>query len=1299
MNRKNIVVKDVTVVIILGLLLACLPGWCKTIGIWKVAPMYVTAPVLKTLEDAGWRVVILGNTNLIDDIALDNVDVIFMPGGWDVYQLAGFKARRNLVKHVAGGQGLFDNDVNTSKRPLFPQVGITAGYINGARIVANGKSDVAKSIELSKIGMPYSIKTNTPIARIKPGCEGEAFAVIDKTPVGMLGKAFGGRYAIFGDSVSSMQITEKAQLAIGGKEILLTETENIELMDKRAQQGMLTDGDDIAIQDMLIDLDENTQPVKMPGAVTQTNAENTARQSEKVIENKTQPVPNTAHKKTPAQYVLLSCLDWLAAAPELTADEKAGQQAMADLAFLRQERLSDWTQAEDLWSAGYLSVIPEMRRRLAWQIEKRQYIFSELKRKLTDKNLGGHGALINELQQAMTRLNSRYNEVRSNTTTGIEKMTLPELTSDNPFLNPAGVLKDIVTMPAKSDKEKAAIIELVKQCSTANPPANAPLNVAIYLHGQDITEQLMPQEQLTDLTARCDKAIIELQASIPKLVMAPTVEERLRTDPLMAPYYTGNIIPTPQKAEYKDEFLPMDKVAIVVGKDVENPDPLVEVLIERIIRYGGQAAIVNAPGAEHTAVVSLGDTDFARQAKGVPDVPDKDEGYVIAQAKTNGKPLIILKGHDRLGLLWSIASLMQLIHWKDGQTLVRSVTMEDYPILKKRGLILSGNDFFHPARNKAGQIVSYPNTELLLKQNRLFMLISKINEPCYQQLIVADCYGHDWKHPDKMPADAHIEEDLAAIGKNLTPLGISWWAGIRPHAAGDSSPEELSHKLCADEESVEGLLYFARKTEEAGGHLSIILDDIRFPITPYDKERLGTGREVDTFVVTNVLARLQKDYPKARLLVCPPFYWGPLGMGWGIYGEDREEYLGMIGARWPKEIEVFWSGRQVNATTLAIKEHYNWWMSLTKRKPYFWQNCNAYWCHLGRRHYPTDEINSLWANYWDGQFDLLGWYGFNGGNIARYCVTDTISGDFQWNPQAYGKDKYDSARRSVMEAAEKFIGRGSWAMLENVTRPLSFFDGYYLDPGSVAPKDYSKANAALMKQAAKVYDVMEDKRYETMAALEVLKEKHPAGLTYWSALEGFAAWANIVDTIKKNPALHLYRSVVDQRIVAKKAGDFVPEQDVFLAAADFNGGWIQELAVDALDNNNLQPAMVLDGPRRKAGVMFKLTREQTAAPMAILINARQNENAGRLAITLNNKPLFDKKAPFGNLESTLLRLPVPAGLPAQTNIALAISLGADDTPLEVGGALNDALIGGKEPPLAIYYVVIKCGEGAIKQKK
>ncbi|MBI2190668.1 MAG: beta-N-acetylglucosaminidase domain-containing protein [Planctomycetes bacterium] len=1215
--------------LMLAMLLAGGTVYGKTVGLWNVAPRYVTDAMTKMIEKAGWRVVTVGNRDLDEGAVLADLDVLFLPGAWDAYRLAGFRVRRNLVKFVADGKGILDCYVRTSHRPLFPQVGTTFQFVNAQLIAAHGKSELATTIS-----EPFSLGDAFHLL-VKAGPEGRLFAVSGENPVGVHGEAYGGRYVLFGSAFSRMGVERKTLPAGTAKQLFTMGAEDKDLPEGKAQQPLSMDVGDKAT---------------LGG--------------------------------TPQQ-LLLACLDWLASAPEFAAADRGRQQTQADLDFLRREKLCDWTQTKSV-EDGNLSVVPEIRSRLAIPLEKRLYTVRQLGKSLTGQSLDRCRALADELQQTIGRLDSSCQKVLSEVDDRIGKMESSALMEDNPFVDAAGVLKRIEAAPGKTEAEKAEIIALVKRCSSESPPLDAPWSVALYLHGQAIAEQMMPGDRLSELTNLRDKAILELQSATqaPAPSTPATVEERLHADPLMAPYYTGSILPTPQKADYRDEFIPMANAAIVVGKDVENPDPLVEVLTDRITRYGGQAAVVNAPTAEHTAVVSLGNTDISQQAKDLPAVPEREQGYILHITKAADKPLVVLKGHDRLGLLWSIASLMQLIHWRDGQTMARAATVVDYPIMQRRGLILSGEDIFHPATDRNGRILSYPNTDLVLQQNRLLMLVCKVNEPCYQQFIFADCYSHYWKHPDKMPPDAHIEEDLAAMGRNLTPLGITWWAGIRPHAAGDSSPEELSRKLCADEESVQGLLYFARKTEEAGGHLAIILDDIRFPIHPYDQEHLGTAREVDTWLVTNVMARLKKDHPKARLLVCPPFYWGPLGRGWMTYGEDREEYLRKIGETWPPEIEVFWTGRQVNAATLAIKEYYDWWMGLTKRKPYFWQNCVAYWCHLARRHYPTDSIDSLWQCYWEGQFDYLGWYGFNGGDIPRYSVTDAISADFQWNPQAYGKEQQTSALRSVREAAEKFIGQGSWTMLCNVTQPLSAFDEFYTEARE------TDVRRAVDQAAAKVYDRLETKRNETMVALKALKERYPMGLKHWSALEGFAGWANDVDRIKADPGLRLYRAAVEQREKARKAGDFDPGRDVFFAAADFVGGRLTEVPSDEWDEETLEPAATLDGVLRSATADFSLTQDRAAGAYELWVCARKNETAERLALTLNGKTFFDAKVPFGELETTVARFPVPAKLLTEKKNTLALNFTADALKMDLG--VKDSEPAPGAPPLAIRYAVLKC---------
>jgi hypothetical protein len=121
--------------------------WSGTLGLWKESPIYVSDGMLKTLEQAGWKTVIIERADLVDGAKLNDLDVIFLPGGWNAYAFAGFKARRNLVRFVASGKGLFTGYARTANRPLFPMVGAAAHLVRASVITAEGESDLAKVIE------------------------------------------------------------------------------------------------------------------------------------------------------------------------------------------------------------------------------------------------------------------------------------------------------------------------------------------------------------------------------------------------------------------------------------------------------------------------------------------------------------------------------------------------------------------------------------------------------------------------------------------------------------------------------------------------------------------------------------------------------------------------------------------------------------------------------------------------------------------------------------------------------------------------------------------------------------------------------------------------------------------------------------------------------------------------------------------------------------------------------------------------------------------------------------------------
>ena len=172
-------------------------GWAKTVGLWKDRRSYITDGMLATLHEAGWRTVILERQDLSEGTKLADLDVVFLPGGWNAYYFANFTARRNLVRFVAGGKGILagafrSGYVRTANRPLLPQVGATHNRVNGPWISAFGDSDLARAID-----QPFCPGGWDHLV-VKVGPLGKAFAVNGSDPVGVYGEVHGGRYLIFG---------------------------------------------------------------------------------------------------------------------------------------------------------------------------------------------------------------------------------------------------------------------------------------------------------------------------------------------------------------------------------------------------------------------------------------------------------------------------------------------------------------------------------------------------------------------------------------------------------------------------------------------------------------------------------------------------------------------------------------------------------------------------------------------------------------------------------------------------------------------------------------------------------------------------------------------------------------------------------------------------------------------------------------------------------------------------------------------------------------------------------------------
>ena len=718
-------------------------------------------------------------------------------------------------------------------------------------------------------------------------------------------------------------------------------------------------------------------------------------------------------------------------------------------------------------------------------------------------------------------------------------------------------------------------------------------------------------------------------------------------DPYLMPYYTGKVYPTPQKASYRDEYFPLDDVGLLVGKEIENPEPLLNVLIERIQRYGGNATREHSFGEKHTTWVSLGDTALSSKIQGLPVVPEREEGYVIGAGKVNGRPIAVLKGHDRLGLLWAISSLNQLVHLREGKPVAQAAEIQDYPVGLQRGFLFGHFTESFPPRKSVHYNVHF-----------------KLNRPVYRHAafsyLTIDHPIMSWRDPENQTE--YERECIRQLGEILTPLGIEWYGGLHPHHC----PYE--YKLSGAPEDLEVMMGYAETVAQAGGHFYLMFDDHRFWMNPYDEKAFGTARRADVHVLKTIVEKLNAEYPGTKLLYCPPFYWGPRGGVAKWYGETREEYLSFIGKHLPDTVEIHWTGARVRSPA-AKKEHVQWITEKIRRKPVFWQN----WA-LNR--HPTDPIEEWPKWMYDGFLaDMNGYYI----NCPDNLLLATIA-DYCWNPAAYDPEK------SIREAIGKLLGADSFTRFREADDLLSYLDKYW---GFI----YLSANGKYKScpAAAREAEALEEKATQAQTLYSEAIDQNP-GARHWAPDTRVSWYANFVRRLKKDPKMAFYLQAEAQQRRARKEVGYSPARDVFLAACDFRGRGAQEIArlcgleedfgeagddeMPGLEREEKRPAAVLCGSQPVASVHFNLPPSPEPAKWRLILSGRttltgDDEDGAKpkIRISIGKRVLFEGASPLDSMEWSQVTYEVPAAVLEPKQNTLTIQL-LDPNPAQIAPVLS-----------------------------
>ncbi len=645
------------------------------------------------------------------------------------------------------------------------------------------------------------------------------------------------------------------------------------------------------------------------------------------------------------------------------------------------------------------------------------------------------------------------------------------------------------------------------------------------------------------------------------------------------PYYTGTVYPTPQQAQYRDEFLPLARVGLLLGKDVVADDPRVAVLVDRLKRHGAQPQIVQSAEERSETLILVGNTGAHEALLGKLSVPDKPEGYLLHCAKTESQHVVFLKGRDFHGLLWAITSFNQLVTTQDERPVARSASIQDYPEFP-------GIRGFTPFKDDDQASAAWFGANVLRAN---VVIYRQLRKPADWRLPLRDeTQFNDWK--------ARIQK----IGAQLTPLKIAWYDSILPFS-GVRVEDQVRSK---SDEDFQLVVKAGMALAEAGGNLCLLYDDYRFFLHPDDVRDFGSARQADVYFLNKVYETVSAKFPNFRMLFCPPFYWGAGGPDdTSTYGESRDAYLAAIG-QLPKAIDIYWSGPRVKSTQVSA-EQLAWFAGLVQRKPVFWQNaCGTY--HGSPYYAYPGEPMKAWRDWYDDAFLRgIAFYAYNGEDPY---INMTLS-DALWNRRAY-----DPAASGEM-AAKKLAGPENYPRLVEAFKTLEAMDDYgWFEPTALAARNVERV------------------RQQTNELAALYSKAPPALKSRWLMLGTFVGYRQkYLQALLKNPNLK-EATEVDARVqeLALKETDSDAKAAVVLIPNQFTAG--REARFYSWREVPRRHVIWINGARSKAPSLQ--TTFQLGYPLkgdSELLIAGLDDNAPaacRVRIQMNGNTIFEGANPF-----------------------------------------------------------------------
>jgi len=467
--------------------------------------------------------------------------------------------------------------------------------------------------------------------------------------------------------------------------------------------------------------------------------------------------------------------------------------------------------------------------------------------------------------------------------------------------------------------------------------------------------------------------------------------------------WTGAILPTPQEAELREEFWPVEPERTAVVIPAESPSPVrlaAEEVAARIAFLAGPeaprvAVLTDDSSVEaYALLIALGRTRFSQGVQ----PPPQAEGYTLLPLREGTPcPVVVGLGNADLGTYWSAQTLNQLLRRRAGRVEWQVARVRDWPAFGIRSFKMGGQDW--DAIREMGR------WRAQFKWNCFNV--------CYTTV------GQDeWPHPSD--DYRQLIADLCAFA---VPRGLDVMPFVNPYYLWQE------HIQISDENDLAALVETCSLGPQHGGRkVMLCLDDFASKGLPYDiinaadRERFGTLAAANAHLVTELNARLKERFPEVELFFVPPYYWIPRGN----YQEEGEAYLREVGAQLPADVTVVWTGPVVRSLHISRDDvrHYT---ALLGRKPFLWDNT------LYAHHNPPSYLFDAFTTQYPEDFVDLTEKGvhYNAGGGEVYKVGLITASDYLWNPVAYEPER-------SLRTALALVGGP-----EAVEALLAFRDAYY----------------------------------------------------------------------------------------------------------------------------------------------------------------------------------------------------------------------------------------------------------------